>query len=82
MKVNLARWDRALRYGFGFLLTLWAAAGGPWWTWIGLYLIVTASWGLCPAYVLMNVRTAPAGPRRTAEDFDDLKSNPSSGAPR
>ncbi|MBX3017332.1 MAG: DUF2892 domain-containing protein [Bdellovibrionaceae bacterium] len=72
MKVNLARWDRALRYGFGFLLTLWAAAGGPWWAWIGFYLIASASWGLCPIYVMMNVRTAPSDRRRSNEDLEDL----------
>lgn len=67
MKVNLARWDRALRYGFGFLLTLWAAAGGPWWAWIGIYLIATASWGLCPLYVSLNIRTKKWDRKRSSD---------------
>lgn len=58
MKVNLARWDRSLRFFFGFILTLWAAAGGPWWCWLGVYLIVTSAWGLCPLYSIFNIRTA------------------------
>jgi len=58
MRVNLARWDRILRHIFGFLLTFWAAAGGPWWAWAGIYLIGTASWGYCPLYSYFNLRTA------------------------
>jgi len=63
MKINLARWDRVLRYFFGFFLTLWAAAGGPWWCWIGLYLIISSSWGFCPLYTALNIRTKPEDKR-------------------
>lgn len=75
MKVNLARWDRGLRYGSGFWLTLWAAAGGPWWCWIGVYLIATASWGLCPLYVAFNIRTARVDQKRLS-DLEDLTRSP------
>jgi len=58
MKMNLALWDRCLRYVLGLILTTWAVAGGPWWSFLGLYLILTASWGLCPAYGIFKVKTA------------------------
>jgi hypothetical protein len=59
MKINLAFWDRLLRFLFGVLLTAWATAGGPWWGFIGVYLIVTSGWGLCPVYSIFKIRTAP-----------------------
>ncbi|MFN7730047.1 MAG: DUF2892 domain-containing protein [Bdellovibrio sp.] len=57
MKINLATWDRILRYLLGMILSTWAVAGGPWWCYAGLYLLVTASWGLCPIYGLLKIRT-------------------------
>lgn len=67
MKINLARWDRVIRYFLGFFLTLWAAAGGPWWCWIGVYLIASSSWGLCPIYTALNVRTKAEEKKREIE---------------
>ncbi|GIL16921.1 MAG: hypothetical protein BroJett040_06720 [Oligoflexia bacterium] len=58
MKINLAIWDRVLRFFFGVLFTAWAIAGGPWWTYAGVYLILTSAWGLCPLYSLFRIRTA------------------------
>jgi len=58
MKINLALWDRVLRFFFGVLLTAWAIAGGPWWAYSGLYAIVTAAWGICPVYSFLKIRTA------------------------
>ena len=63
MRVNLAFWDRSLRFVFGIFLFAWAIAGGPWWGYIGLYLITTSSWGVCPLYALLKIRTAPAEER-------------------
>lgn len=57
MKINLALWDRLIRYVLGFLLLLWALMGGPLWSWFGLVLIVTASWGICPFYVVIGFKT-------------------------
>ena len=57
MKTNLAFWDRMLRYFFGILLASWAVAGGPWWAYLGIYMILTASWGLCPIYAFFRVQT-------------------------
>ena len=57
MKINLAWWDRSLRFLSGVLLTAWAVAGGPWWAYVGTYLIMTASWGMCPAYTMIKIRT-------------------------
>jgi|GEM_PF-558204 len=58
MKINLAMWDRLLRFILGSLLTAWAIAGGPGWGYMGLYLILTSAWGLDPAYSIFRIRTA------------------------
>lgn len=58
MKINLAVWDRVLRFIFGVILTTWAVAGGPFWTYGGVYFVLTASWGLCPVYSFFKFRTA------------------------
>jgi Na+-driven multidrug efflux pump len=57
MKINLALWDRILRIVMGTILSTWAVAGGPWWSFFGVYLIMTASWGLCPIYGILKFRT-------------------------
>jgi len=58
MKINLATWDRILRYALGFLLCIWVFAGGAAWGYIGVYLLATAAWGIDPIYVYFRVRTA------------------------
>jgi hypothetical protein len=58
MKINLAMWDRLIRTILGILLTAWAVAGGPWWAWIGIYLILSAAWGLCLVYSYFKIQTA------------------------
>jgi hypothetical protein len=63
MRTNLAFWDRLLRFFLGIFLTAWAVAGGPWWGYIGVYLILTSAWGLCPVYAILKIRTAPAESR-------------------
>jgi hypothetical protein len=57
MKINMALWDRVLRFVFGILLAGWAVAGGPWWGYFGFYMIVTSGWGLCPLYGVFKVKT-------------------------
>jgi hypothetical protein len=57
MKINLAFWDRFLRYILGFTLLLWAFLGGPLWSWVGLILLGTASWGFCPFYALLGIKS-------------------------
>jgi hypothetical protein len=64
MKINLAVWDRSLRFFLGILLTAWAVAGGPWWAFGGAYLVLTASWGLCPIYSFFKIRTAQIEEKR------------------
>jgi hypothetical protein len=64
MKINLALWDRILRFIFGILTTAWAVAGGPWWAYVGVYLIFTSTWGLCPLYALFKFRTAKLSEQR------------------
>lgn len=50
MKCNLATWDRLLRFFIGVILFTLTLAGGPYWFFVGLYLIFTAAWGICPLY--------------------------------
>ncbi len=58
MRINLAYWDRLIRFIFGILLTAWAVAGGPWWAYTGVYLIASSAWGVCLFYTFLKVRTA------------------------
>ena len=58
VKINLALWDRILRFIFGVLFTGWAIAGGPWWAYVGVYLLITSGWGLDPFYSFFHIRTA------------------------
>ena len=51
-------WDRIIRSIFGILFTIWAIIGGPWWTWVGVYLIASAAWGYCIVYSMIKFRTA------------------------
>jgi len=66
MKINLALWDRILRFVFGVILTAWAIAGGPWWGYGGVYLIMTSGWGVCVIYSIFKFRTAPEDERPIA----------------
>jgi len=68
MKINLAVWDRLMRFFFGVLGTSWAVTGGPWWAYAGVYLILTASWGLCPLYAFFKIRTAKIEEARIVPD--------------
>lgn len=60
MKTNLASWDRFLRYFLGLIMTAWLIAGGPWWAGLGVYLVLSASWGFCLFYAYFKIRTAKA----------------------
>lgn len=64
MRINLAIWDRVLRFIFGVILTAWAVAGGPFWAFGGAYLVLTASWGICPIYSFFRIRTAKIKEKR------------------
>jgi Protein of unknown function (DUF2892) len=58
MLCNTAQWDRVLRFILSVLLLTYAIAGGPFWFYIlGLYLLLTASWGLCLFYAYFRIRT-------------------------
>lgn len=69
MRVNLALWDRILRYLIGFIFTAWAVAGGPWWAFSGVYFILSASWGFCIVYGMFKLRTAKID-KRLLEQID------------
>jgi hypothetical protein len=53
--MNLRWWERVFRFALGILLIAWAIAGGPWWTFAGLYPLASAAWGFCPFYWLLRV---------------------------
>lgn len=57
MRCNLALWDRWLRFFLAVFLMSYAILGGPFWAWSGLYLLTTASWGLCPVYSFLKIKT-------------------------
>jgi hypothetical protein len=57
MKINVALWDRILRFIFGVIFTSWAVAGGPWWSYSGVYLILSSSWAWCAFYAYFKIRT-------------------------
>ncbi len=58
MLCNMAQWDRFLRFIISLLLLIYAVAGGPMWFYlIGIYLLITSAWGLCPLYAYFRVRT-------------------------
>ncbi len=58
MKINVARWDALLRGFLGFVFVFWLFIGGPVWTALGFYLILTAAWAFDPLYVVFKVKTA------------------------
>ncbi len=45
MRSNLSFLSRTWRLILGFLLTTWSIAGGPSWGYIGVYLLLTGSFG-------------------------------------
>ena len=57
MSKNIRLFDRIARYLLGILLLTWAIAGGPTWTFFGLYLIMTASFGSCPIYWIFRINS-------------------------
>lgn len=58
MLCNVALWDRILRFFVSITMLSYAVAGGPLWFWpLGLYLLITAGWGLCPLYSFLRIRT-------------------------
>jgi hypothetical protein len=64
MKINLALWDRILRLIVGSTMIAWAVAGGPWWAYFGLALLITAAWSFDPVYALLRTGTT-RGPVRS-----------------
>lgn len=61
MQCNVAQWDRFIRLLSGGFLMAWAIAGGPWWAYLGLVLIVTAAWRFCPVYAVLRVSSQRRG---------------------
>lgn len=57
MRINIATWDRILRYIIGVTLLTYAVAGGPVWTYFGLVITATAAWRFDPIYALFRKAT-------------------------
>lgn len=72
MKCNLALWDRTIRFILAVLLLTYAVAGGPFWAWGGLYLLLTSAWGLCPLYAFAKFKTIRT-PKKAAQFAQNLK---------
>lgn len=72
MKCNLALWDRVIRFTVAVLLLTYVIAGGPFWGWSGLFLLVTAAWGLCPIYAFLKFKTIRT-PKNNANLTQNLK---------
>jgi hypothetical protein len=75
MKINLANWDRSVRFIAGVLLFTWAVAGGPIWAYLGLVLIATAAFRFCPLYRLLGISTY----HPTVSAKDSNPASPSAG---
>jgi hypothetical protein len=56
MKCNVSKTGQVVRLIFGTILTSWAFAGGPPWTWVGVALAATGAWRLCPIYMALGIR--------------------------
>ncbi|HRK07739.1 MAG TPA: DUF2892 domain-containing protein [Pseudobdellovibrionaceae bacterium] len=61
MICNVSQTDRWIRLFVGGLLIAWAAAGGPFWAWLGLVLLGTGAWRVCPVFALLGIGTYNPG---------------------
>jgi len=59
MNSNITTVDRIFRYILGIILLTWALAGGPFWTYGGLYLLITGSFGFCTLYWVFRINSKP-----------------------
>lgn len=57
MKCNVSKWGRMIRLTLGFCLVVWAIAGGPTWTWVGLLVVATGAWRFCPVFLALGIRS-------------------------
>ena len=54
MEKNLSRFEAVLRVAFGSLLFYYFIIGGPVWTLVGLYLMLTGSFRFCIFYYYLT----------------------------
>jgi Protein of unknown function (DUF2892) len=60
MKTNVGSLDRIARVLIGLLLITLAAMGTiGMWGWIGIVLLATAAFSVCPLYSILGVSTCP-----------------------
>jgi hypothetical protein len=57
MNINMMMWERVARLFFGVLFVAWGVAGGPWWSFLGVYFLATAAWRFCPIRSLIFNRS-------------------------
>lgn len=61
MKINLHKWDRALRIILGMVLVSVAFfSPGDLWYFVGFIPLITGAVGFCPIYKLLNVSSHKA----------------------
>lgn len=56
MKCNVSKSGQVFRLILGTLMTAWAVAGGPNWTWVGLLVLATGAWRFCPLFLVLGIR--------------------------
>lgn len=54
--MNLGFLGRSLRLVFGSLLLIWAVAGGPAWAYVGVYFLLSGSFGFSVIRVVLRRR--------------------------
>jgi hypothetical protein len=59
MSHNVTLPDRILRYLLSLVLLTWAMAGGPTWSYVGLYFLFSASFGQCAIYWALRINSRP-----------------------
>lgn len=59
MSTNIKSTDRWIRILLGTIFLAWAIAGGPWWSFFGLYLLASGSAKICLFYILLGLGPKP-----------------------
>lgn len=56
MKRNVGGLDKFIRVIIGVVLLYFAFDGGHWWGWLGFIPLLTAVFGYCPIYKILNIK--------------------------
>jgi hypothetical protein len=64
-------WDRILHFIVGVGLLSFAIAGGPLWTYSGLFGILIAAWAFSPVYAFFNIKTLRIPPKKFDANLEE-----------